>query len=272
MAEFQRSCDLPFYKKIIVMLMFHLAGFTCAQQMLYGRIADEDQNPLSAVLIINMKSGVRIASDDQGLFEIQGNKGDEIRFVREHFDRKSVFFDAAAQKYISLELSRSAVAIEEVKIDPVKLSGNLAKDSKNLSKVDKTEQLRREVGVPAPPEKPREKAADLKKDVLKPLLALRISPQAVYDVISGDARRMKAEYRYFNLQEDIAWIRAHVHDYYFSDLGIPAEDIIPFLQSSLHESPAAAEAVKQRNLAKLLFNIEQNADNFLQRKKLNGTR
>ena len=69
--------------------------------------------------------------------------------------------------------------IEEVKVSSLKLTGDLNKDSKSLTKIDKTAQVEKAVGIPGPPEKPREKPAEFKKDVLYSLLSLSVKPQAI---------------------------------------------------------------------------------------------
>ena len=113
-------------------------------------------------------------------------------------------------------------------------------------------QLRREVGAPAPPEKPRETPADFKNDVLLPLLGLSLKPQAIYNLISGDARRKKAQYRYDDLQDNILWIRGKVGDDYFVKMEIPAERISEFLQFSMGLKPEIKSYIKAQNLSKVL--------------------
>ena len=172
-------------------------------------------------------------------------------------------FNNENQRYVSIKLYRVAVAIEEVKIEEVKLTGNLETDSRNLTKIDKAEVLNAEIGVPKPPEKPREKPAEFKKDVLYSLLSLSVKPQAIYDLISGDARRMKAEYRYEDLQENISWIRQRIDDDYFVKMGIPQGKISEFLQFSIGLKPEINQFIKAKNLSKILFILEDTLPVYL---------
>ena len=249
---------------IRLLFIFAFVGISIsAQQTVYGRITDEEQHPIPATLVMNMKTGFQAYSDLEGNFSINGNFGDELRFVRKGYERVSLLFNNENQRYVSITLYRVAVAIEEVKIEEVKLTGNLETDSRNLTKIDKAEVLNAEIGVPKPPEKPREKPAEFKKDVLYSLLSLSVKPQAIYDLISGDARRMKAEYRYEDLQENISWIRQRIDDDYFVKMGIPQGKISEFLQLSIGLKPEINQFIKAKNLSKILFILEDTLPVYL---------
>ena len=249
---------------IRLLFIFAFVGISIsAQQTVYGRITDEEQHPIPATLVMNMKTGFQAYSDLEGNFSINGNFRDELRFVRKGYERVSLLFNNENQRYVSITLYRFAVAIEEVKIEQVKLTGNLETDSRNLTKIDKAEILNAEIGVPKPPEKPREKPAEFKKDVLYSLLSLSVKPQAIYDLISGDARRMKAEYRYEDLQENISWIRQRIDDDYFVKMGIPQGKISEFLQFSIGLKPEINQFIKAKNLSKILFILEDTLPVYL---------
>lgn len=251
----------------LLLLLIFCGVSVAAQQTVYGKITDEERNPIASVLVMNMKSGFQTFSDSAGEYSITGNPGDEIRFVRKNYERVSVIFNDESQRYVSVTLNRIAVVIEEVKIDQTKLTGNLETDSKNLTKVDRTEILNSEIGVPKPPEKPREKAAEFKKDVLKPLMNLSIKPQAIYDLLSGDARRMKTSYRYDDLQDNILWIRTRLDDDYFIESGIPPEKIAEFIAFSFYENPQIVGAIKAKNLSRAMFLMEEKMLVYLQKIK-----
>lgn len=235
-----------------------------SQQTISGRITDEEQNPIVGVLVMNMKSSVQIVSDSQGNFTVSGSQNEEVRFVHKSYDRASLHFDSQNQRSVLITLYRPTVAIEEVEIKPVRLTGNLKTDSKNLSKIDPIEIVMQNVGVPKPPEKPREKPAEVSKDVLKPLLALAVKPEAIYDLISGDARRQKSLYRYEDLQDNIAWLRNRLDDEYFTEIGIPANRIKEFLLFSF-SNPHLSDALKAKNLPKATMLIEEKVPEFLTR-------
>ncbi|MEC5157653.1 hypothetical protein [Chryseobacterium sp. MP_3.2] len=166
-----------------------------------------------------------------------------------------------------ISLIRIAAEIEEVNVSPVRLTGDLNQDSRNLTRFDPVEQLQREIGVPGPPEKPREKVADAKEDILKPLLRIppMVNVQAVYDVISGRAKKKKRLYRYEDLQENIAWIQSKVPADYFTEMDIPAKEIPEFLQYSYSQRPDFIKYIKARNVSKILLLLEETFPIYLNR-------
>ncbi|KIA84909.1 hypothetical protein OA84_00085 [Kaistella solincola] len=248
----------------IFLLLFTLIFSNFFSQKITGLVRDEDGNALPATLVFNMETEQKIYTSLAGEFSIDAIAGQELRFVRAGFERSSKIISAAdLDSKLIITLARDAAEIEEVKI--VRLTGDIQQDSKNLAKQDRISQLQQEIGVPLPPEKPREKPADFKKDVVGNLLNLAVSPQAVYDLLSGDARRMKTEYRYEDMQDNIAWILARVDESYFTELGISPEKSKAFVQFSLGIEPEISRAVKARNLSKVLLYFEQTLPKFLNR-------
>lgn len=247
----------------LVLLLVSVSSFS---QTVSGIVTDEDQRGLPAVLVINVQSGEKSYTDMNGAFTVKALPENELRFVREGFERSSEIIQPHHFGIsISISLIRPVFEIQEVEIPAVRLSGDLAKDSRNVTKTDKVAQLQANIGLPSPPEKPREKAADLKKDVLLPLISLRVSPKAIYDLISGDSRRMKSEYRYEDMQDNIAWIRDRVSDEYFLEMGISVNHVPAFIEFSMGKIPEIGQAVKQKNLSKVLFSLEITAAEFAAR-------
>lgn len=237
-------------------------------QNLSGIITDEEQNPLSAVLVFNVQSEKKSYSNIKGEFTIEANANDELRFVRYGFERNSKKINSSDfNNPISISLFRKAEEIEEVKVTNLNLSGDLNKDSRKLTKVDKVAQLQREIGVPLPPEKPREKPSELGKNVLLPLIGIPPTAdiQAIYNVLSGKARKQKSWYKYEDLQDKIKWIRSKVPDEYFTKMNIPEEKISEFLQFSIGVQPEISKGIKARNLSKVLFALEETFPKYLNR-------
>ena len=247
---------------VLVFLLLSINVF--AQQKVVGTVTDEEFNPLPAVLVVNINLGIKTATDSSGKFEIPAKASDELRFVRNGYERGSLI---TTGNVANVRLFRSAVAIEEVEIEKVRLSGNIERDAASLQKTDKVENLQKEIGVPKAPEKPREKPAELTEDVLKPLLSLQIKPQAIYDIISGDSRRKKSLYRFEDLQDNIRWIRTKLDDEYFTKAGIPQGKIDEFLEFSLRENDEIASSVEVNNLSKVLLMMEDLLPIYLNRIK-----
>lgn len=247
------------------LLLFSLHAFS---QTISGIIVDEDQNPLPAVLVFNLRTEKKSYSNINGEFSIEANVNDELRFVRTGFERESKKINSADYYHaISISLFRSAEEIEEVKVTNLNLSGNINVDSRKLTKVDRINQLQKEIGVPLPPEKPREKPSELGKNVLLPLIGIppTVNIQAIYNVLSGKSRKQKSWYRYEDLQDNIKWIRSKVQNDYFTEMNVEEEKISEFLQFSLGINPEISKAIKAKNLSKVLLELEETFPKYLNR-------
>ena len=241
---------------IVFFLLFSGVFFS---QNVSGVVTDEEGNPLPATLVFNLQTEQKAYTDLQGAFSIEANPNQELRFIRVGFERFSKIISSQDYNYsFRISLYRMAEEIEEVQV-PVRLTGDLNTDSRNLTRYDKVAHLRAEVGVPAPPEKPREKAADAKEDILKPLLRIppMVNVQAVYDVISGRAKKKKRLYRYEDLQDNIVWIREKVGDEYFLKMDIEPRKIQEFLQFSMGLKPEITKYVNAKNLSAVLLLLEE---------------
>ncbi len=237
-----------------------------AQKKVSGWIVDQDQNQVSSVLVVNMTSKETSYSDAFGNFSMMVQDGDELRFVKNGFERteKRIYaenFDHG----IRISLIKLPMEIEEVKVLP--LSGNLAKDSRKLTQPDRLSALQKSIGVPAPPEKPREKPAEVASDVLLPIVFGQLNVQAVYDLISGKARRQKHLYQYEDLQENIRWIESKIDQDYFEKIGIKPNEINVFLAFSISERPDILKWVKAKNVSLILLEIEITSKIYLERAK-----
>ena len=245
--------------KLYFFLFFLMISTSSFSQTVSGTVTDEERNPLPAVLVFNLQTEKKAYTDLNGQFIIEAKSKEELRFVREGFERSYKIINSGDfTSPFTLSILRIAAEIEEVQV-PVRLTGDLNIDSRNLTRFDKVAQLRAEIGVPAPPEKPREKVADAKEDILKPLLRIppMVNVQAVYDVISGTAKKKKRLYRYEDLQDNISWIREKVGDDYFLKMEIPPQKISEFLQFSLGIKPEINKYVKAKNVSKVLLLLEE---------------
>ena len=252
--------------RFLVVFLISISGFLFSQKI-SGTITDEEGNPLPATLVFNLQTEQKSYTDFQGAFSIDAKPNEELRFIRPGFDRFTKVITNQDYGYsFRISLYRLAAEIEEVEI-PVRLTGDLSVDSRNLTRYDKVAQLRAVIGVPAPPEKPREKVADAKDDILKPLLRIppMVNVQAVYDVISGRAKKKKRLYRYEDLQDNISWIRQKVGDDYFIKMEIPPQKIAEFLQFSIGIRPEINKYVIAKNISKILLLVEETLPQYLKR-------
>lgn len=252
-------------KKGLIFVLLFLGEFAFSQQTIIGKITDDNDISLGSVTVINMSTNQKSVTNSSGEFSIEASKNDELRFVKNGYERVSrrVLTDGINSQLI-ITLIKLAEEIEEVKV--VKLTGDLNKDARTVAKVDKSEIVEQAVGLPQPVGKMREKPAEVKQ-VLLPMLLGQLNVQGVYDLVSGKARRQKRAYKYDDLQEHIVWVRKRVEDEYFTKTGIPAERISEFIEFSFLYKPQIRIYVKAKNLAGVLLRIEEVIPVYLERLK-----
>ncbi|MGE8433292.1 carboxypeptidase regulatory-like domain-containing protein [Chryseobacterium joostei] len=254
------------WKKVFLFIVFLCSNVLFSQQTIIGRIIDDNGDNLSGVIVVNISTDKKTLSNSLGMFSIDANPNDELRFVKEDFKRVS---RRVLQNGINSELLITLFQIPkdvgEVKIVK-KLSGDLEQDSRIVAKVDKGEQVRNAVGLPQPVGKMRETPAEV-KSVLLPILLGNLNVQGVYDLVSGKARKQKRQYRYDDLQEHIMWVRKRVEDEYFTNAGIPIDRISEFIEFSFAVKPQVRTYVKARNLSGVMLRMEETIPLFIERLK-----
>lgn len=268
MAYTTENIEILKQRKIFLFLLLLCSTFVLSQQKVTGRIVDDNGENLSKVIVINMSTDKKIYSDSEGIFSIDANPNDELRFVKEDFNRVSrKVLTNGTNLPLFITLRQIPRDVGEVKIVK-KLTGDLETDSRIVAKVDKGEQVRDAVGLPQPVGKMREKPAEV-KSVLLPILLGSLNVQGVYDLISGKARRQKRQYRYDDLQEHITWVRDRIDDEYFIKAGIPGDRISEFIQFSFLAKPEVRTYVKARNLSGVMLRLEETAPLFIERLQQN---
>ena len=240
-------------------------------QTFSGIVTDEDQNPLAAVLVFNLQTEQKVDTNLKGEFTIDATANNELRFIRAGFERSSkVIQQQDFNNPFIISLVRTIAEIEEVQITNLNLTGDLNTDARNLTRFDRVAQLQSEIGIPTAPEKPREKPSELGKNVLLPLIGIppTIDIQAIYNVLSGKAKRQKRLYKYEDLQDNIAWIRERVEDDYFTKMNVPKDKISEFLLFSIGMKPEINRWIRARNLERVLFTLEETFAKYLENRNV----
>lgn len=255
-------------RKNLAVFFFFLTIYFFGQHKITGKTLSENDMIVASVLVVNISNDQKVYSNSLGEFSIEGSEKDEIRFVKKGYER-------ASRKVVDVESSMNVVLvripeeIEEVQI--ISTTGDLAKDSKRLTKIDKKEQLQKDIGLPKPPEKPREVPAEVKKVLLAAAFG-NVNVQAVYDLISGKSRRQKRWYKYEDVQDDILWIRKRIDDDDFVKDGIPVERISEFLEFSFIIRPEIRSYVKAKNISRVMFNLDEVIPVYVDRLKENNAK
>lgn len=251
--------------KLLIFIVFPFLS-VFSQKTVEGSVSDEDGVALPSVMIMNISSQKKVYTASDGTFSIEAAPEDELRFIRSGYERSSIQAKYLADRKSTIKLTRIAEQIEEVEI--ANLTGDIKKDSRKVAKIDKGKIVEEAVGLPQPTGKMRETPADIKQ-VLLPILLGNLNIQGLYDLISGDARRMKRQYKYDDLQEDISWIRDRVEDDYFIKEGIPKERIPEFIEFSFSDKPQTRTFVRAKNLTGALSRMEESFPVFVKRLKEN---
>ena len=212
----------------------------------------EDEVLISKVLIVNMATNQKTYSDSYGKFVIDANVGDEIRFAKESYRLGKIVINS--NQFQSIKLEKIPQEIEEVKI----INKRLAESQE--------EKLRKDIGLPKGPDKPRERPADAVDDIVKPLIRIppMVNVQAIYDVVSGKSRRLKRLYRYEDLQEGLAWIQNNIDIEYFAEAGIAPEKFNDFLMFSLKDEKVLMY-MKAKNIGGITVALDNNINAYLER-------
>ncbi|WP_415325392.1 carboxypeptidase regulatory-like domain-containing protein [Chryseobacterium sp. MMS23-Vi53] len=219
--------------------------FYSQKQIITGKVVNEDNVSLASVTVINISTNEKIQSNYLGEFSIEASKNDELRFVKAGYDRATKKITDDVSSSLLVILTKLPEEISEVKV--------FKKSPGGLSDGEK---VRQSVGLPQPTGKMREKPTEV-KEVLIPILLGQLNIQGVYDLVSGKARRQKRQYRYDDLQEDIAWVKSRLDDSYFTEKGIPKERISEFIEFTFSSNPQIRTFVRARNLTAALFRIEE---------------
>ncbi|MBB4806433.1 hypothetical protein HNP38_001729 [Chryseobacterium defluvii] len=251
-------------KSLLVSLCFSFTGLF-SQQRIKGKVMSENDMVITSVLVVNVSNGKSVYNDSSGEFMIEGSGNDELRFIKKGYERvvRKVY---GTDIPVNVILQRIPEEIEEVEI--LKLTGDLKKDSKRLTKEDKVAKLQKDIGLPRPPEVMREKAPELKDVLLSIGTVLTFDIDAIYKLISGDARRMKNLYKYEDSQRNMKWIIDRTDAQYFLDQGIPEGKIKEFIQYAFTENPHILPFVKKKNIDGALFEMEKTIPKYVERLKV----
>ena len=235
-------------KKLFLVLIILASNIVTAQSLFSGKLETEEGLSIGNVMVINLKTNEKVNTDENGKFTISAKLQDEIRFVKKGYDRVSYIVkstDFQEEKYFRLQ--KSTVTIEEVVISRLKLTGNLAKDSKTLDKEDVNAKIQKSLGT-----------ATIEKQVRSISGSAGIS----FNMASLLAGKKKKEQKqrlekYEQFQNNATWISERVDSEYFVSKGIPEMKVAEFIQFSLTQKPEVAGYIKTNNFPKIMTALDQ---------------
>lgn len=125
-AIFDKILCCKLLMKYLFFLLLSLSAY--AQNIISGNTVSEQGYILQNVLIININNNTQVISDNQGFFKIKANENDELRFIKEKYDRAiRKVNNQDLFSLISVTLVQSATEIETVDLG-FNTTGDLKKD------------------------------------------------------------------------------------------------------------------------------------------------
>ena len=122
-------------KKTLLLLFLLIFTAVFSQDYILGKVVSEQNTDLPNVLVYNIRTNEKTFTDNEGNYMIAAKKNDELRFIKQKFDRISYKITPEDfKKNLKIKLIKSAVEIEEVKLKPT-LTGNLKEDITRVAKV-----------------------------------------------------------------------------------------------------------------------------------------
>ena len=235
-------------KKLFLVLIILASNIVTAQSLFSGKVETEEGLSIGNVLVINLKTNEKVNTDENGKFTISAKLQDEIRFVKKGYDRVSHIVkssDFQEEKYFILQ--KSTVTIEEVVISRLKLTGNLAKDSKALDKEDVNAKIQKSLGT---------------ETIEKQVRSISGSAGISFNMASLFAGKKKKEQKqrlekYEQFQNNATWISERVDSEYFVSKGIPEMKVAEFIQFSLTQKPEVAGYIKTNDFPKIMTALDQ---------------
>lgn len=225
--------------RILIFFLLLFSMWASGQERVKGVVLSEEGRAISKVLIINIKTGAKFYTDEQGAFEIEAKVSEEIRGVKEGYERFThIIKTSDFGQHLSFKMKLTETLINEVVIT-------------KLSK-EKLADLQKSIGVPQVNWKVREKGkATQTKDVLLPLLAGALNLSGIHDLASGNARRKKNLYKYEDFQDNVDWIKNRSGTIFFIEKNIPEERISEFITFAITEKKEINQLIKAKNIHRI---------------------
>lgn len=231
-------------QKLLFILFFINYCCITAQTFISGKTLNEDNTPLSGVQIFNIQTKKTVYTNAEGQFRIEASIGNEIRIFTNQYNRREIIVSEDILK--QEQKIKLGSAIREIA-------------GVNIISKSQIENMKKNIGVPGTPEKPREKAPTLKNSVKIPVIpiGIAINLNNLYKIVSGDARRMKALYKYEDQQEYLTKLAMLPGDDFWEQSGIPSEKRIEFIQYLLGKKIITGKLSREQlELAALPFTEE----------------
>lgn len=216
--------------KNILLYLFLFLSISSTGQIFHGEVfvRGDRATYLNKIFVTNLRTQQTAICDYKGIFYINAQVGDLIRFTSIFTERKDMILSSEIlqNKNNIIELAMAYKDIAEVRLYRFKPSGILKKDVIALDNEKSEFALRKKLGL----SQPKNRDISTESPVNLGNGGLSIDLEAIYDLLSGEQRRKKRLYDYEKMQQTTTAIRKYYGDDYFQALKIPSNFIDDFLQ------------------------------------------
>lgn len=130
--------------KLLLLFLLVCSSLLFSQEYIFGKVSTDLGDKLPDAVIINMRTDEKIVSDRDGNFMIAAKNGDEIRVLKNTYER---FVQKVSSenflKPLNVTLSKAPYLIEEIEL-AFQATGNLKKDIQHYGDTKKTTKLKSE--------------------------------------------------------------------------------------------------------------------------------
>lgn len=130
--------------KLLFLFIFSLFKINAQSQYLIGTTNNENGDRIQNVTVLNIRTNQSATSDNLGNFVISAKIKDELRFVKNGYERTVILVqENHFKKSLNISLIKNAQEIQEVEIVYLP-TGNLSKDIQHYGDTKKTTKLKSE--------------------------------------------------------------------------------------------------------------------------------
>jgi hypothetical protein len=246
---------LPLKIYLFFIIVFFPTHFFNAQTTVSGTVYNENQIPLSGVLVVNINSEAQAFTDENGQFFINANNGNELRFIRQNYERISLKVNG--ENFIStlnIQMKYSPKDIEAVTLN-YKPTGNLKEDIKHYGAPKNDLELNKDLG--------KYNHSYSSREILKPKIGEFVQPKGPGFEVT------KIGYQWTILDVEISFEKLLSKDY-FKSLGLQNSEISPFIIYTLKnfntEQIRRFGRINSQDLAKFQVEAEKQIIKFKEEK------
>ena len=241
--------------KLLLLFLLVCSSLLFSQEYIFGKVSTDLGDKLPDAVVINMRTDEKIVSDRDGNFMIAAKNGDEIRVLKNSYDRfvlrisKENFLNP-----LNISLSKAPYLIEEIEL-AFQATGNLKKDVKSLDPPRKVVALNSSMDsyMRTPPTEPSPKlsipSAFVPKDFNAGQVDVIKSVSALVGLIGKTSSSPITKANYAETQEFYRRVKNEIDLSFYTSRGWTEEDIDRFLIYADNSYSLAKKYRKSFNIA-----------------------